>query len=363
MSAGTSFSRSKSPFLFNKRSLPKEVHSSRHLHWRPIYDRYSRLKIENRWQQIKAIKNKGGEDWRSLLQAAKVLIQELGKSSKKKTNVSYFVELSLTFLYFNNDQKDAKKQSQASNSDIEVNLEDLNDLDYAESPKSKENKNKKQVQLKAPTQKMTGKDNNSGAIMPIGAPLVSDAEADVVINSGPVENVYMSDAYYREETEPDGTKYKYTYNVIIVLCTTMTDADSVTCRHLGSAGGNKTIRISKFRVSSILQNRNAKAIAGQMNIDFASQSGLTSALTWYTRMSQHILIDVHFENDVQPRVMRLEPTKIQCAHPAYKACSKCGMEPLLELPNIAIFEVKHVNFIEVSSAPVGPRLAKMTLSE
>jgi len=189
MSAGTSFSRSKSPFLFNKRSLPKEVHSSRHLHWRPIYDRYSRLKIENRWQQIKAIKNKGGEDWRSLLQAAKVLIQELGKSSKKKTNVSYFVELSLTFLYFNNDQKDAKKQSQASNSDIEVNLEDLNDLDYAESPKSKENKNKKQVQLKAPTQKMTGKDNNSGAIMPIGAPLVSDAEADVVINSGPVENV------------------------------------------------------------------------------------------------------------------------------------------------------------------------------
>lgn len=267
---------------------------------------------------------------------------------------------------------EGKQADPAFDSEIQDDLEeldDLNDLDYTEEPlASKENNSSRRLQFDTPPKtqtrprKMSGKGMNNGVIMPTGT-FISDAEADVFINTGPVENVYMSDPYYREQTEPDGTRYKYTYNLVAVLCSTMADADAVTCRHLGSAGGNKIIRVSKFRVSTILQHRNAKAIAGQMNIDAASQSGFTSALTRYGRLNDRLLIDVHFESEIMPRVMRLEPTKIQCNHPGYKACSKCGQEVLLELPNVAIFEVKHVNFIEVSSAPVGPRLAKMTLSE
>lgn len=106
MSANIPFTRSKSPFLTNKRSLPKEVQAylafdltwcaPQRLNWRPIYNDYLRSKIENRWQTIKATKNKGGEDWRNLLQASKALIKELGKS-RKRNLVPCLFPLNLTF--------------------------------------------------------------------------------------------------------------------------------------------------------------------------------------------------------------------------------------------------------------------------
>lgn len=193
----------------------------------------------------------------------------------------------------------------------------------------------------------------------------SDAHADVFIDTGPVENVFLSDAYEKNVTEDDGTVFSTTNHIIAVLCSTMADAERVTCKYRGKKeeGPKRTVRVSKPWIPSIFQKRNAKNSAIMMKVPEPGRNALTSSWLRYMKNHQNtLLVDVHAPEIIQPKVKRLAPSQLRYSE-EFPSCHYCNFRQVLEAVNVALFEITYVTHTDVADDHLTPNFAEMSLSK
>jgi len=75
------------------------------------------------------------------------------------------------------------------------------------------------------------------------------------------------------------------------------------------------------------------------------------------------LVDIHFENPIHATVSKLGYIHLKMNKEHSTKCTLCGYRELLELPNVAAFQVEEVVYHQTSEKTVGGFDGELSVSE
>ena len=182
---------------------------------------------------------------------------------------------------------------------------------------------------------------------------ISGADADVDAQSGPQENVYLSDMCDRLRNAGSIVN-EHKHWVIIALCHTKADLKHVSAKVVEDARGRRTIvRINKPKHPAfMLGNKQNVFMRMVFDKDTAPAKGASQSILRLDGATSETIVDVHFPESIQPLVQTLTEAHLSLFRASSTQCYHCGMKELLEIPNVIAFEIEAVRFVPTTSARV-----------
>ena len=191
--------------------------------------------------------------------------------------------------------------------------------------------------------------------------LVSSAHADIDRHNRVAECVFLSKPYERNNEAVQGFITTHKYYAVLVLVFAKRDSGKVTAQPLTNGGETKTIRITKPKNPHFMSDPNTRSTFLQMI--FADEKGNIdkSYVPIIQALSQGIIeeqnqddnktiVDVHFDKPIQPRVRKVKQKHLTFNSSAVKRCTICGQGKILQKPDVLVFEVEEIKFVETAQS-------------
>ena len=199
------------------------------------------------------------------------------------------------------------------------------------------------------------------------ANFLSEADADVDQNRPAAENVFLSGSYMVSRSDEIGNSTDHVcYAIIVVTASLEDDAKRVDAKAFcnNGTGNANVVRIEKPAYPSWMSGNKLKKVTSCV---FGTGSSAAKAFRKSVirgKGKENVtLVDVHFENPIHATVSKLGYIHLKMNKENSTKCTLCGFRELLELPNVAAFQVEEVVYHQTSEKTVGGFDGELSVSE
>jgi len=189
---------------------------------------------------------------------------------------------------------------------------------------------------------------------------ITIADADVTEETGPVENVFLSEPYNRMILKGQSL-YEHTFWNVVVFNLSEKDNEKTEAKVVESDGEN-VLRVIKPKYPSFMFGNKLTVFADLiLEGETEAAKGMTQA-TMKHKKNNKVTIDVRFPLPIQTFVRTVSSTHCELCRSPYE-CSKCGMKDFFEMPNVIVYEVEAIRNIETAEGTTRHQKKSAHMSE
>lgn len=195
---------------------------------------------------------------------------------------------------------------------------------------------------------------------------ISVADADVDQKRPAAESVYLSGSYMVSRTDEVGNSTDHICYAILVVAHSAEDAKRVEAKAFSTNGsGNcNVVRIEKPTYPSWMSGNKLKKVTSCVfGSNPPAAKAFRKSIIRGKSEEKVTLVDVHFDNTIHGKVSKLGWIHLKMIKENCPKCLDCGFRELLELPNLAAFQVEEVVFHQTSEKTVEGYDGELSVSE
>lgn len=278
----------------------------------------------------------------------------------------------LFFAELRSQKKSKEAPSASEEADYIEELGESNDEVYVEEtskPKAATTKTKKKTMSDSQNNNKQAKGSTANALSEaaqIAHEYISVADADVDQNRPAAESVYLSGNYMVSRTDEVGNSTDHICYAILVVAHSAEDAKRVEAKAFSNNGtaNCNVVRIEKPTYPSWMSGNKLKKVTSCVfGTNASAAKAFRKSIIRGKSEEKVTLVDVHFDSTIHGKVSKLGWIHLKMIKENCPKCFDCGLRELLELPNLAAFQVEEVVFHQTSEKTVEGYDGELSVSE